>query len=243
VHPFLCSAVGLPGDVAAPPPGYAYASPPLETDFDVRFDESGGGTWGLDVAQPTLGSIGDTACDPTPMECGLTHFYGFDDASTGETMVSLIEPPDGTSVASIGVFADGTSSLPADIDLPSRSATFDLEAEQSQVTVLFIVQAEPALVRRSGPDRYATAAAVSAGAFDPNVPVVYVATGTNFPDALGAGPAAADEGGPVLLVTRDTIPAATAIELGRLKPARIVVVGGTGVVSQAVFNALDAYLE
>ncbi|HYM53052.1 MAG TPA: S8 family serine peptidase, partial [Candidatus Dormibacteraeota bacterium] len=45
--------------------------------------------------------------------------------------------------------------------------------------------------RLAGADRYATAAAVSAASFGAGVPVAYVATGTNFPDALAAGPVAA----------------------------------------------------
>ena len=98
-----------------------------------------------------------------------------------------------------------------------------------------------AVTRRAGPDRYATAAAISAGAFSPGVPVAYVALGTNFPDALAAAAAAGHLGGPVLLVTTDTIPAATAAELARLKPGRIVVVGGISVVSDAVLAALAAY--
>jgi putative cell wall-binding protein len=72
------------------------------------------------------------------------------------------------------------------------------------------------------------------------VAVAYVATGTNFPDALAGAAVAGNLGGPLLLVTRDTIPAATAAELSRLKPARIVVLGAAGVVSDAVQNALSA---
>ena len=95
--------------------------------------------------------------------------------------------------------------------------------------------------RRAGSDRYGTAAAISAAVFDPDVPVVYVATGQNYPDAIAGGPAAAAEGGPVLLVRRDSIPSATAAELTRLKPARIVVLGGTAVVSAGVASALAGY--
>src|SRR5581483_2536958 len=84
--------------------------------------------------------------------------------------------------------------------------------------------------RLGGPDRYATAAAISASTFGPGVPVAYVATGLNFPDALAAAAAAGLRGVPVHLVTRDTIPPATATELARLRPERIVVVGSTGVV-------------
>ena len=96
-------------------------------------------------------------------------------------------------------------------------------------------------VRVSGADRYATAAALSAATFAAKVPVAYVATGANFPDALAAGPAAAYAGGPVLLVGANEIPGTTASELVRVKPDRIVVLGGTGAVSNAVVNALKPY--
>ena len=95
--------------------------------------------------------------------------------------------------------------------------------------------------RRSGSDRYATAAAMSASTFAPNVPVAYVSTGRGFADALAAGPAAAKLGGPVLLTEGTWLPAATTAELARLRPARIIVAGGPGVVSDEVLNALRAY--
>lgn len=85
--------------------------------------------------------------------------------------------------------------------------------------------------RAAGVDRYATAAQLSEGAFEPGVPVAYVATGLNFPDALAAGAAGAHFGGPVLLTKGDTLQPVTATELARLKPERIVVVGGADVVS------------
>lgn len=71
--------------------------------------------------------------------------------------------------------------------------------------------------------------------------VAYVATGENFPDALGAGPAAATDTGPVLLVRKDSIPGPTVSELRRLKPDRIVIVGGTAVISAAVEADLGAF--
>jgi len=84
-------------------------------------------------------------------------------------------------------------------------------------------------------------AAGSADAAAPGEQVVYVATGENFPDALGAAPAAALGRAPILLVAKDSIPTATADELMRLDPDRIVIVGGTGVISAAVEAALGAY--
>lgn len=96
-------------------------------------------------------------------------------------------------------------------------------------------------VRLGGADRYATAARVSADTFAPGVPIAYVATGSAFPDALAAGPAAAKGGGPVLLTQGTLIPAATATELSRLRPARIVVLGGTAVISDTVMANLRRY--
>ena len=87
--------------------------------------------------------------------------------------------------------------------------------------------------RIGGANRYETAAQASATRFSPNVPVVFVATGSNFADALGAG-AAAQGRGPVLLTTRDSLPAVTRDEINRLQPRRIVVLGGTAVVSESV---------
>ena len=95
--------------------------------------------------------------------------------------------------------------------------------------------------RLSGADRFATAAAVSAASFSSGVPVAYVATGANFPDALAAGAAAAELGGPVLLVTGSAIPASTAAELARLQPGTIKLIGGAGVVSDGVLDALRGY--
>ncbi len=97
------------------------------------------------------------------------------------------------------------------------------------------------VTRVSGASRYDTAAKVSAAVFPTGVPVVFVATGANFPDALGGGPAAALTDGPLLLVSLTSIPAATQAELTRLKPEFIVVLGGTGVISTTVRGALVAY--
>jgi putative cell wall-binding protein len=94
-----------------------------------------------------------------------------------------------------------------------------------------------------GVDRYETAVELSFAFFPtPPVPVVYVASGENFPDALAAGAAAADDGGPVLLTRRDSLPQVTKDELFRLKPGKIVLVGGPGAVSDAVKDALQAYV-
>jgi subtilisin family serine protease/putative cell wall-binding protein len=95
--------------------------------------------------------------------------------------------------------------------------------------------------RIAGDNRYSTASALSASAFSSGVPVAYVATGANFPDALAGAPAARVSGGPILLAEKWALPDVTAAELSRLKPGRIVVLGGSAVVDDRVLTALDAY--
>lgn len=101
---------------------------------------------------------------------------------------------------------------------------------------------QPALApvtRLAGADRYATAVAISAQ-YASGVPVLYVATGKDYPDALSAAPAAASLGGPLLLTQPTSLPAAVNKEITRLHPARIVVVGGTAAVSAGVYKQLAA---
>ncbi|MEO8469320.1 MAG: cell wall-binding repeat-containing protein, partial [Chloroflexota bacterium] len=97
------------------------------------------------------------------------------------------------------------------------------------------------VTRQWGANRYATAATISAETFVPGAPVVYVATGANFPDALSAAAAAGRLGGPVLL-TGSSLSSDTTTELSRLQPNRIVVAGGTGVVSNTIVTQLGAYV-
>ena len=95
--------------------------------------------------------------------------------------------------------------------------------------------------RLFGPDRYGTSAAISADGFAPGVPVAFVATGEDFPDALAGAAAAGSLGGPVLLVQKLAIPTSVMDELRRLQPAQIVVVGGSGVISDQVATVLKLY--
>lgn len=100
----------------------------------------------------------------------------------------------------------------------------------------------PTVSRVWGADRYATAVAVAKAAFPDLAPIVFVATGTNFPDALGAAAAAAKEGGPLLLTAPTSLPSAVKTEIEQLDPAKIVVIGATGAVSAGVFNQLNSLL-
>lgn len=101
----------------------------------------------------------------------------------------------------------------------------------------------PTPERLAGADRFATAAAVSAGTFDPGVARAFVATGEAFPDALAGGPLAGRNDAPVLLTGRDALPGSTADELDRLRPGTITVLGGSNAISEQVVAQLQAHTE
>lgn len=101
----------------------------------------------------------------------------------------------------------------------------------------------PTIVRIAGADRYETAVLVSrrmtpspSGVYR----TVYIASGEAFPDALSAAAALATLEQRMLIVRRNGLPAVVRAELLRLKPERIVVIGGTAAVSSGVERALRA---
>ena len=75
---------------------------------------------------------------------------------------------------------------------------------------------------------------------DTPLPVVYVASGANFPDALAAGPAASHFGGALLLApATGTLPTSVKNALATLQPATIVIVGGTGSISASMASQIQ----
>jgi putative cell wall-binding protein/alpha-tubulin suppressor-like RCC1 family protein len=87
--------------------------------------------------------------------------------------------------------------------------------------------------RWSGADRYATAATISSKTYPDGATTAYLASAASYPDALAGAPVAAKAGAPLLLTSRDCVPASTLAELVRLGATKIVVLGGTSAVSDA----------
>lgn len=94
--------------------------------------------------------------------------------------------------------------------------------------------------RMAGPDRYATAVAVSRASWPSGSDAAFLVAAGEFADALSVGAAAAAHG-PVLLTDTDRLPQATIDELRRLQPGALVVVGGHRAVSDAVLQSAARY--
>jgi len=95
--------------------------------------------------------------------------------------------------------------------------------------------------RLSGADRYSTATAVG-GQVEAKThsTTAVLATGSGYADALSIGPVAGIKGWPVVFTSPNALPSATASFLTANKIKNVVIVGGTGVVSQGVENAVKA---
>lgn len=96
--------------------------------------------------------------------------------------------------------------------------------------------------RIAGKNREDTAIQLSQ-VYDPGVDVVYVSTGYAFPDALAAGPLAAVEPGPILLLGTEPLSNQVFAEVLRLRPARIVALGGDKAVDPSVLFHLSVILK
>ena len=189
---------------------------------------------------PTIASSGLAFADGAPWADYNGHLFV---AQLKESDLRRFTPsPDGTALSQSQILFNNTwGRLRAVARGPAGQLYLTTSFAGTDNLVIRISAATPTVSRLAGADRYATAAAVSAAHFGPGVPVAYVATGANFPDALAGGAAAAHQGGPLLLVTQNSVPSATAAELSRLAPARIRVLGGSGVISDGVVAQLDAY--
>jgi putative cell wall-binding protein len=100
---------------------------------------------------------------------------------------------------------------------------------------------QPNIVRLAGSGRYSTSRnVVSNGWGATGAPTVYLATGTNFPDALSAGAAAGRDAAPVLLVNglATTLDAGTVDLLTHLRTTRVNIVGGPVALSTGIENQL-----
>lgn len=96
--------------------------------------------------------------------------------------------------------------------------------------------------RTAGVNRYATAIAASQRAYPDGADSVVLATGANWPDALGGSALAGAVDGPLLLVDAAALSDAVKAEIERLGAHNAFILGGTGAVSAAVEASLVGLL-
>ena len=98
--------------------------------------------------------------------------------------------------------------------------------------------------RIAGAGRYDTAALISKATYSSQLKgtgAIVLASGENFPDALGASALAGALDAPILLTSSSSLSAQVSSEIYRLDADTVYIVGGTSAVSQAVEDQLKAY--
>ncbi|WP_432524927.1 cell wall-binding repeat-containing protein [Kineococcus sp. SYSU DK006] len=91
----------------------------------------------------------------------------------------------------------------------------------------------------SGPDRYATAVEIAEHGFpEADVAVLVSGEDAHLVDALSAAPLARSLAAPVLLATRDGLPAATAAHLAERRVRSVLLVGGAQALGEATVQRL-----
>jgi len=93
------------------------------------------------------------------------------------------------------------------------------------------------VIRLAGQDRYETAITISKGGWQTSDNVV-LATGNDFPDALCAAPLAKQLNAPIILSDKTYLSSKILSELDRLKAKNVYIIGGEGVISKSIENAL-----
>ena len=179
------------------------------------------------------------------------------DSATSAVLCSGETWPDALGGSALAGVLQGPVLLTASDSLPANVAG---EIERLGVSDVVIVGGEGAVsssvassvadlgvaVRRiGGADRYETAAMVASqtviaasGEGTPTVDAIYIATGSNFADALGAAPAAAFTGRPILLSRPSAVPSITAQTIRSLETSRAYIAGGEGALGLEIEEAL-----
>jgi cell wall-associated protease len=104
-------------------------------------------------------------------------------------------------------------------------------AIESQLLAINVASAH----RIAGTSRYDTARQIAAQVGGSSV---FITSASAWPDAVAVSGLAAAKRAPILLVDRDSVPAATAQAINELHPTSITAIGGTGVISNGVVNQL-----
>ncbi len=159
--------------------------------------------------------------------------------------------PDALSASSAGALAGGPVLLTPRVGLPASTG---VELERLDPRHILVVGGSSAIAdstareayeyrvqdagRFAGADRYGTAAAVLRAVLPTTKDTVFIASGANYPDALAGVSAAAVHGAPVFIVPANGVSTQICTEVRRVQPKKIVVLGGSGAVSDASVNAV-----
>ncbi|MDM5228361.1 Ig-like domain-containing protein [Cytobacillus sp. NJ13] len=113
----------------------------------------------------------------------------------------------------------------------------DKAGNASAVAKVTITDEKPQIQKLVGKTRYTTAVEISQAGWDKSE-TVFLVNGWAIADGLTATPLASAKDAPILLTTKNSLPEETLAEIERLKAKNIVLIGGSGVISDQIKSNL-----
>jgi putative cell wall-binding protein len=205
----------------------------------------GGQTYGYNAESTGVAAIGnfDIAAAPQAMTDAFKQIFAwkFSLAGIPATGASPVLAPNGSPLQRVSGHRDAYATA-----CPGQYLYAKLPEIRDGAAAIMSAPAAIPSTRLAGADRYGTAVAISVSGFQPQSPgeqfAATVASGANFPDALAAGPVAAAQDGPLLLVPQDgVLPPIVSAELARLNAPKVNIAGGTAAVSLPAETQLKGF--
>ncbi|MDO9396451.1 MAG: cell wall-binding repeat-containing protein [Herbiconiux sp.] len=167
-----------------------------------------------------------------------SEYYDADNPAV-TTSISTGALPPGISVrdSAVGGHYSGAPTKTGRYDF-SLTVTDQYTNTQSINCIVDVVPTDSKIERLSGEDRYTSAVRIADAIETDTAPLIYIASGENFADALSASAIAAQRGAPLLLTPRGDVPNLVYNTVSSLDPTNIVVVGGADTLNQNVIDQL-----
>ncbi len=208
---------------------------------DVAGNESGVTQVDFEVLDGTAPEVSDNAVGS--YNDSATIRLTASDGGDGVASISYSMDDDEDWTVVNAAIADVVINDPGEHTLWYKATDLAGNDSDEQVTNFTIVRTLPVeQVPIAGDNRFATAVAVSEQAFPDGCEWVVIATGRNWPDALGGSALAGALGGPILLTDTSAMPASVVDEIDRLDATKAVILGGTAAVNASVETALNTLL-
>ncbi|MDR6906290.1 putative cell wall-binding protein [Agromyces sp. 3263] len=227
-----------------------------DTPYDGQATRYSDSTVDIVITMPTASSVsGKASFSETPAGDAVVEAWRADPATPELTclQVAFVDPDTGVYSMSLSPgdyvlrirIANGDANQAAQYfdhaDSLGDSVTIDLAPGDALSDIDFDMKTFQWFVHRvDGANRYETSVNSTQLSFGPGVPVLYLASGENWPDALSAGPAASKQAGALLLSDpRGLLPVVEA-EIRRLQPKRVIIAGGPASMSDALLAQVKA---
>jgi putative cell wall-binding protein len=198
-------------------------------------------------AFPQVGPLGLMDCPPQIQKIGTAVTADIYDADNPPFRTSIIKGalPNGLALVPRMGLDTQIKGTPSKIgSYPFTIEIVDDFAHKSQSIdcVVDVVAADSIVERIGGINRYEEAVLIADKIvpIGTTTPLVYVASGENFSDALSASAIAAQHGAPLILTTPTDLPDLAFTSIHIMQPSDVVIVGGPASVGQEVIDQINS---